>query len=168
MARNDVISARTPVILVVCAVLCSLPVAAAAPPRPGQPAPAFTAKTLDDKKLALAAYRGKPVYLDFFASWCAPCREETPAIVKFSKQYAKSGLVIVGLDDDEISDRAEGFRDQYKVPFPIAIASQKLLDSYGVIALPVHVFIDRKGNIKTYRLGEMTSTQIEAAIKSIL
>lgn len=144
------------------------PVTAAAPPRAGQPAPAFSAKTLDDKKISLAMYRGKPVYLDFFASWCAPCREETPAIVKFSKQYAKRGLVVLGLDDNEISDRAEGFRDQYKIAFPIAIADQKLLDSYGVIALPVHVFIDRNGKIKVYRLGEMSTQQIEAAIKSIL
>lgn len=144
------------------------PIAAAAPPRVGQPAPPFKAKTLDDKQLSLTDYRGKPVYLDFFASWCAPCREETPGIVKFSKQYGKRGLVIIGLDDNEISDRAEGFRDQYKVPFAIVIANQKLLDSYGVIALPVHVFIDRKGNIKIYRLGEMSNQEIESGIKSIL
>jgi thiol-disulfide isomerase/thioredoxin len=162
------IFARTAFLIVACAVLCNFPAAAAGAPHAGQPAPAFTTKTLDDKKLALSSYRGKPVYLDFFASWCAPCREETPAIVRFSKAYAKRGLVIIGLDDNENSDRTEGFRDQYKIPFPIAIADQKLLDSYGVIALPVHVFIDRKGNIKTYRLGEMSNQEIEAAIKSIL
>lgn len=161
-------SLRTPLLAAACAMAGILPVAAAAPPQPGQPAPAFIAKTLDDKKLTLEAYRGKPVYLDFFASWCAPCREETPAIVKFSKQYAKRGLAVIGLDDNENGDRAEGFRDQYKIPFPIAIADQKLLDRYGVIALPVHVFIDRQGKIKVYRLGEMSSQQIEAAIKSIL
>ena len=141
---------------------------AAAPPHPGQPAPQFKATTVDGKKLMLQSYSGKPVYLDFFASWCAPCREETPAIVKFSKTYGKSGLVVIGLDDNENSDRATGFRDQYKMTFPVAIADQKLLDSYGVIALPVHVFIDRKGAIKLYRLGEMSTEQIEAAIKSIL
>ncbi|MGH7662351.1 MAG: TlpA family protein disulfide reductase [Vulcanimicrobiaceae bacterium] len=156
------------IVVVACVALCTLPARAAAPPRSGQPAPTFTAKTLDDKKLVLSTYRGKPVYLDFFASWCAPCREETPSIVKFSKRYAKRGLVIIGLNDDGNSDRAEGFRDQYKIPFPIVIADQKLLDTYGIIALPVHVFIDRKGNIKTYRLGEMSSQQIETAIQSIL
>ena len=148
--------------------LCTAPVAAAAPPRPGQPAPDFKVRTLDDKPLALAKYRGKPVYLDFFASWCAPCREETPEIIKLSKRYRKRGLVVIGLDDNESKDRAQGFSDQFKVPFPIAIADQKLLDSYGVIALPVHVFIDRTGNIKLYRLGEMSNQQIEAAINSIL
>jgi thiol-disulfide isomerase/thioredoxin len=148
--------------------LAAAPLAAAAPPRPGQPAPAFSVKTLDDKKLSLAKYRGKPVYIDFFASWCSPCREETPGIVKLSKKYAKAGLVVIGLDYNEIQDRAQGMVDTFKIPFPVAIADQKLLDSYGVIALPVHVFIDRRGTIKAYRLGEMSNDQIEAAIKSIL
>jgi len=147
---------------------CTAPVAAAAPPRAGQPAPEFKVRTLDNKPLALDKFHGKPVYLDFFASWCAPCREETPEIIKLSRQYQKRGLVVIGLDDNESSDRASGFRDQFKVPFPVAIADQKLLDSYGVIALPVHVFIDRNGQIKLYRLGEMSNDQIEAAIKSIL
>ena len=153
--------------LAVLAALCALPVAAAAPPHVGAPAPDFKIKTLDGKPLALKSFVGKPVYLDFFASWCAPCREETPAIIKLSKAYAKSGLVVIGLDDNESSDRAGGFRDNYKIPFPVAVADQKLLDSYGVIALPVHVFIDRKGDIKLYRLGEMSNEQIESAIKEI-
>ena len=153
---------------VLALIVAAVPVAAAAPPHVGQPAPDFKIKTLDGKALALKAFAGKPVYLDFFASWCAPCREETPAIVKLSKAYAKSGLVVIGLDDDESSDRAGGFRDNYKIPFPVAVADQKLLDSYGVIALPVHVFIDRKGAIKIYRLGEMSNAQIEGAIKQIV
>jgi peroxiredoxin len=147
--------------------LC-VPTAGAAPPRPGQPAPAFTVKTLDDKSLALDKLRGKAVYLDFFASWCRPCREETPAIVRLSKEFSKQGLVVIGLDDGEITDRAQSLVDTFKIPFPVAIADQKLLDSYGVIALPVHVFIDRKGVIKIYRLGEMSNRQIESAVKTIL
>jgi len=148
--------------------LIALPAAAAVPPRAGQPAPDFKIKTLDGKPLDLQKYRGKAVYLDFFASWCAPCREETPGIVKLSKTYEKKGLIVIGLDDNENSDRAQGFHDNYKITFPVGIADQKLLDSYGVLALPVHVFIDRHGVIKTYRLGEMSNQDIETAIKSIL
>lgn len=159
---------RTISLALLVLILAALPVAAAAPPHPGQPAPVFKTKTLDGKPLALGTFAGKAVYLDFFASWCAPCREETPTIIKLSKAYAKDGLVVIGLDDNESSDRAGGFRDTFKIPFPVAVADQKLLDSYGVIALPVHVFIDRKGNIKLYRLGEMSSQQIEAAIREIV
>jgi len=148
--------------------LCTAPVAAAAPPHPGQPAPTFDIRTLDNKQLKLTKFHGKAVYLDFFASWCAPCREETPEIIKLSKQYQKRGLAVIGLDDNESKDRAQGFSDQFKVPFPVAVADQKLLDSYGVIALPVHVFIDRNGQIKLYRLGEMSPQQIEEAVNSIL
>ena len=153
---------------VVLAALCIGSAGAAAAPRAGQPAPQFSVKTLDERPLALAKFRGKPVYIDFFASWCAPCREETPGIIKLSKQYGKRGLVVIGLDYNEVSDRAQGMVDKFKIPFPVAIADQKLLDSYGVIALPVHVFIDRKGTIKSYRLGEMSDAEIEAGIKSIL
>ena len=152
----------------VLALLCAVPALAAVAPKAGQPAPPFKLKTIDAKELELAKYRGKAVYLDFFASWCAPCRDETPGILKLEKQYAKRGLQIIGLDDNEISDRATGFRDEFKIKFPVAIADQKLLDSYGVIALPVHVFVDRKGIIKLYRLGEMSYAEIESAIKSIL
>lgn len=155
-------------LILAIAVLCTVPVAAAAAPRAGQPAPAFDIRTLDNKPLKLAKLHGKAVYLDFFASWCAPCREETPEIIKLSKQFQKRGLTVIGLDDNESKDRAQGFSDQYKVPFPVAVADQKLLDSYGVIALPVHVFIDRNGQVKLYRLGEMSNDQIEAAINSIL
>lgn len=150
------------------AALIALPADAAVAPRVGQPAPPFKLKTLDNKPLSLEKYRGKPVYIDFFASWCAPCREETPGIIKLAKQYQKRGLVVIGLDDNENQDRAQGFVDTFKVPFPVGIANQKLLDSYGVLALPVHVFIDRQGNIKEYRLGEMANADIESAIKSIL
>ncbi|MBV8600944.1 MAG: TlpA family protein disulfide reductase [Candidatus Eremiobacteraeota bacterium] len=159
---------KTLAVALLITALAALPAAAAAPPRPGTPAPTFKLKTVDGKPLALEQYKGKPVYLDFFASWCAPCRDETPGIIKLSKQYAKKGLVVIGLDDQEISDRATGFRDDFKIKFPVGIADQKTLDSYGVIALPVHVFIDRKGIIKTYRLGEMSYEEIETAIKSIV
>lgn len=159
---------RKALFILILFALAAAPVIAAAPLRPGQKAPAFSVKTLDDKKLSLEKFRGKPVYIDFFASWCAPCRDETPGIVKLSKQYAKRGLVVIGLDYNEVQDRAQGMVDTFKIPFPVAIADQKLLDSYGVIALPVHVFVDRKGTIKAYRLGEMSNADIEAEIKSIL
>lgn len=147
---------------------CAVPVAAAAPLRAGQRAPDFTLKALDNKPLSLRQLRGKPVYISFFATWCAPCREEAPGLVKLSKQYAKRGLAIVGIDDQEPKDKAESFRDDFKLPFRIAVGDAKLIAAYGVIALPVHVFIDRRGFVKTYRLGEMAFPDVERAIKSIL
>jgi thiol-disulfide isomerase/thioredoxin len=147
---------------------CASLAAAAGPLHPGETAPPFALKGLDGKPVALDRYRGKPVYLDFFASWCAPCREETPAIVKLSKQYAKRGLVVIGINDQEIKDKAQDYHDTFKIDFPIAMGDQKTIDAYGVIALPVHVFIDRSGKVKKYRLGEMDPADIEAAIKSIL
>jgi thiol-disulfide isomerase/thioredoxin len=148
--------------------LCVLPATAAAPLRAGQTAPPFALKNLDGKPLRLDQYRGKPTYIDFFATWCAPCREETPAIVKFAKQYAKRGLVVLGINDQEGKDKSQDFHDQYKITYPIGLGDKKMIDAYGVIALPVHVFIDHNGVVKLYRLGEMTAAEIEAGIKSIL
>lgn len=147
---------------------CTLPVAAAGPLRAGQRAPEFSVKALDKKPLTLARLRGKAVYVNFFATWCAPCRDEAPGLVKLSKRYAKRGLVIVGIDDQETQDKAESFRDDFKIPYRIGLGDAKMIANYGVIALPVHVFIDRKGIVKTYRLGEMASPDIESAIKAIL
>ena len=147
---------------------CALPVTAAAPLHAGQRAPAFSVKALDNKPLTLERLRGKPVYLNFFATWCAPCRDEAPGLIKLSKQYAKRGLVIVGIDDQETKDKAQSFHDDFKIPYRIGLGDAKMIANYGVIALPVHVFIDRKGFVKTYRLGEMAYPDIESAIKSIL
>src|SRR5580700_10783872 len=76
-------------------------------PRPGDPAPAFSLKSADGKVVSNATLRGKPVYLNFFATWCGPCRVETPSIVGLSKKYAARGLRVVGVDVGEDGGKAQ-------------------------------------------------------------
>ena len=85
----------------------SLPLTAAAIPKVGQPAPLFTLPTVDGHPLALASLRGKPVYLNFYASWCGPCNEEAPSIGKLSARYKKRGLVVLGVNELENSQKAK-------------------------------------------------------------
>jgi peroxiredoxin len=144
------------------------PALAAGPLHAGDPAPPFTLQQDTGSKFSLSSLKGKPVYLNFFASWCAPCNEEAPSVVSLAKKYHAKGLVVVGVDEQESADKAKGFADKYKMTYPIVLDDGPMGKDYGVLALPVHVFIDRNGKISTYRLGEMNPGEIEDAIKKIV
>ena len=138
-------------------------------PRSGQAAPAFSLpKAAGGGSIALASLKGKAVYLNFFATWCGPCNEEAPSVVDLYKKYHARGLVTLGIDELESPKRALEFASKYRYPFAVVIDDGKMGKDYGVLAMPVHVFIDRFGKISYYRLGEMTPGEIEAAIKRIL
>ena len=155
--------ARMPQAALFAAAVAALPLAAVAVPRAGDVAPPISLKILGSGKTqTLAAFKGKPVYLNFFASWCGPCNEEAPSIVKLYKKYHPQGLVALGVNELDPEAKAKSFVDQYKLPFTV------LLDDSGSLALPVHVFIARDGKISTYRLGEMSNQEIEDAIKEIV
>jgi cytochrome c biogenesis protein CcmG/thiol:disulfide interchange protein DsbE len=150
-------------------VLAVLPVAAPAVPRVGQPAPAFSLPTVDGKTLTLASLKGKPVYLNFFATWCVPCNEEAPDIGKLSDKYRARGLTVVGVNELEDPRKAKEFLTKYHLAYGAVVDSDGTMGKdYGAIGLPVHIFIDRSGVVKTYRLGEMDRGEIESAIKGIL
>lgn len=108
----------------ICALLGLALAASASPalaiPHPGDAAPPFTLSATDGSSLTFAALKGKPVYLNFFAAWCGPCRVETPSIVALSRRYAARGLRVVGVDVGEDLDRARSFAKDFKVPYVLA------------------------------------------------
>lgn len=134
----------------------------------GAAAPSFSMAATDGGHVALSGLRGKPVYLNFFASWCGPCNEEAPAIARLQGKYRPRGLVVVGVDEFENLSRAAQFKEKYHLPYAVAVDDGAVARPYGVIALPVHVFIDRSGTVKLVRYGEMSDAEIETAIVSIL
>lgn len=156
--------------IVAAVVLALLPVAALAIPQVGHPAPAFSLPSPDGKTISLDALRGKPVYVNFFASWCGPCNTEAPSIGKLRAQYAKRGLEVVGIDELDAGGQAAAFEKKYGNPYALVAIDESgtVGKSYNAIAMPVHVFIDRRGNVTTYRLGEMTPAEIETAIQGAL
>lgn len=146
-----------------------VPSVALAIPKVGAAAPNFTLPTATGKTFVLAALKGKPVYLNFFASWCGPCNDEAPAIGKLDAKYHSKGLAIVGVDELESAQKARGFLAEYHLPYVAAIDTDgKIAHDYGSPGLPTHVFIDRKGVVRLIRYGEMEPSDIETAIKSIL
>lgn len=155
---------------VAAAALVLVPAAAIAVPQVGQPAPAFSLPSPNGKTISLAALRGKPVYINFYASWCGPCNSEAPAIGKLRAQYAKRGLEVVGIDELDAAGQGAAFEKKYNNPYALVAIDENgtVGKTYGTIAMPVHVFIDRRGVVTTYRLGEMSPAEIETAIQGAL
>jgi cytochrome c biogenesis protein CcmG/thiol:disulfide interchange protein DsbE len=143
---------------------------ALAVPRSGDAAPAMVLPAVDGKPFSLAALRGKAVYLNFFATWCGPCRVETPAIVALSRKYAPAGLRVVGVDVGEDTARARGFGAEFAIPYRLVadIDSSSRGTYGGGLFFPLHVFIDRTGVVRLYHPGEMSAAEIERAVRGIV
>jgi peroxiredoxin len=156
--------------LAVAAALAAMPLAALALPQPGKPAPAFSLPSPAGKPVSLAGLRGKTVYVNFFASWCGPCNAEAASIGKLRAQYARKGLQVVGVDELDAPGQGAAFQKRYGNPYGLVAIddSGAVGRSYNAVAMPVHVFIDRRGIVRTFRIGEMNPGEIENAIKDAL
>ena len=144
--------------------------ASAAIPQTGAPAPNFSLELIANGQgtVSLDKFKGKGLYLNFFASWCVPCKAEVPSIARLSKSYAKRGVVVVGVDELESVDAAKGFGARFKLPYAIGMGDSGALGaSYGLIGLPLHVFIGPDGKIVQRRAGEMSEDQIRAGLDQI-
>lgn len=161
--NRTVTRALAPVALVLASVA-----RASAAPHAGDVAPAFDVPSASGGTYASSKFHGKATYLNFFASWCGPCNDEAPDVAKLYAKYHPKGLALVGVDEQEDAGKAKDFATKYKWPFAIVVDGGDMAKAYGAIGLPVHVFIDKRGKISTYRLGEMTPPEIDAAIAKIL
>ena len=156
-------------------VLCflALPVLAQQPTirfvRNPDPAPAFKATTLDGKPLSLADYKNKVILLNFWATWCGPCRAEVPELVELQNKY-KDQLQVIGLvvdDDDE--DAVKKFADKFGINYPIAMATDELRTEYGGIpALPTLFVLDEEGRVVQKHEGLRDPVLYEVEIRSLL
>jgi cytochrome c biogenesis protein CcmG/thiol:disulfide interchange protein DsbE len=151
-------------------------------PLVGKPAPAFSLEDLSGKKVSLADYKGKAVLINFWATWCGPCKIETPWLIELRNKYAPQGFEILGIstegDDLKPSDKAgwakdkaaiAKFVDQEKVPYPILINGDSLANAYGGLdSMPTSFFIDRKGTVVAAVEGINAESDIESNIKKAL
>lgn len=136
--------------------------------RVGQPAPQWSERTSTGATLSMASLLGKPVYLNFFATWCPPCNEEAPDVNALQKRYASRGLQTVGVDELETAKKAAQFVHKYGLVYPAVVDDGTLQSEYAVNGLPVHVFIDRKGIVRKIVVGEMSKKEIATALHAIL
>lgn len=134
-----------------------------------QPAPAFSRLDLDHNRVRLAAYRGKVVLLNFWATWCAPCRIEMPRFVDWQQRYRSEGLQILGvsIDDDDVPVRP--FVEKLKLNYPVVMGDARLGERYGgVLGVPVTLLIDRQGIIRARFDGETNLDKMEAKLRELL
>jgi peroxiredoxin len=133
-------------------------------------APDFTLQSLDGKTIRLSDFRGKAVVLNFWATWCAPCKIEMPWFVDLQKQYGPAGVQFLGvaMDDASTKEIAE-FAQSMKVNYPILIGKEAVGDAYGGVQfLPETFYLDRSGKIVDKAFGLKGRGEIEDDIKKIL
>ena len=133
-------------------------------------APDFTLETLDGQNMRLSDLRGKAVLLNFWATWCGPCKIETPWLVELQKQYGAEGLQVIGVAmDDSGKDDIEKFAKDMGVNYPVLLGKEAVGDAYGgVPALPETFFIGRNGKIVDRIIGLKGRGEIEDSIKKAL
>ena len=137
----------------------------------GKPAPDFTTQTLDGSRVQLTQYRGKPVLLNFWATWCAPCQDEMPLIQRASDIDTAQGLVVLAVDYQQTNTSSmKAFLRKAGARFPAVFdPSGQIAAEYGVnVGLPVSVFIDRSGAVSFIQLGQMSDAILQQHLHTIL
>jgi len=134
-----------------------------------QPAPAFSLTDLAGKTLTLAEMKGKIVVLNFWATWCPPCRAEIPDFVEFYERNKAGGLEIIGVSVDEMTTRELlPFARKNNMSYPVALVTEKILKSYGPIeAIPTTFVIDKKGIIRHVQVGMMDKATLTGLYRKL-
>jgi thiol-disulfide isomerase/thioredoxin len=132
-------------------------------------APDFVLPGINGGAVQLSAYRGRVVLLDFWATWCEPCREETPQFVELQDKYRDQGLQILGVSMDDNAEPVREFYKQFKVNYPVVMGNARIGELYGgVLGLPIAFLIRRDGRVYVRHDGATNITTLEAEIKSAL
>lgn len=133
-------------------------------------APEFTLKDSNGKPVKLSDYRGKAVVLDFWATWCGPCKVEIPWFVEFQQKYKDRGLVVLGVaSGDEYWNVIQPFAKKMRINYPLVLGNDTTADLYGGIeALPTTFIIDRQGRIAKIHIGLASKEDFQNAIEKVL
>jgi thiol-disulfide isomerase/thioredoxin len=137
-----------------------------------KPAPlAFTLKDVDNKDVKLASFKGKVLVIDFWATWCGPCKIEIPWFIEFQEKYGKSGLNIIGVLTEDTVAKAKPFAAEWKMNYTLlsGIDRDDVDDAYGpMFGLPVTIVISRDGKICSKHVGLSSKDKFESEIKALL
>jgi cytochrome c biogenesis protein CcmG/thiol:disulfide interchange protein DsbE len=137
-------------------------------PSVGNPAIAFDLKSLEGKSVGLASFRGKPLVVNFFASWCDPCREEMPLINELASKGAKDGYNVLGIAVEDSRAAVTEYARESKLVFPIALdLNSTVKRAYRIFGPPATFFIDARGIIRDVVLGPITPERAREAMKKL-
>ena len=135
-----------------------------------QKAPNFSLKSADGKTYQLSQLKGKVVIVNFWATWCGPCRREIPDFIEAYKKYKNQGLEIIGVSVDEDGwTKVKPFVTENKINYPVVLMDSKIVSDYGNFnAIPTTFVVDKNGNIVDTHTGVMTMSQLESKIQPLL
>lgn len=131
----------------------------------------YTLKNADDASVTLSDFKGKVLLLDFWATWCGPCKVEIPHFIELQDRYGKDGFQVVGISVDDTPEKLKPFMAEMKMNYPVlqGLGHDKLLDEYGAtIAVPVSVVISREGKVCARHMGLFDMTAFEQQLKALL
>lgn len=134
-----------------------------------RPAPGFILTTFKGDKISLADLRGKPVVINFWASWCPPCRIEAPLLERTWRAYKDRGLIFLGINIQDRQEDALNYMREFDITFPNGPdPTGEIAIDYGVSGLPVTFFIDRKGQVVRRWVGAVENSVLTSAIEEIM
>jgi thiol-disulfide isomerase/thioredoxin len=148
----------------------------------GKPAPDFVLQDVSGKTVALSSFKGKPLLINFWATWCGPCKIETPWLIELQKEYASKGFEVIGIstegedlkpDDKEGFDRQKAaiakFIKEEHMQYPVLVNGDSLVGPYGGLdAMPTSVYVNPEGKVVAVQLGITSKEDMEANIKKAL
>ncbi|MBI2886867.1 MAG: redoxin domain-containing protein [Chloroflexi bacterium] len=135
----------------------------------GTPAPDFKLETLDGQRVSLRDFRGRPVMLNFWATWCPPCRSEMPDMENVYGELKSKDLVILAVNVQEARAPVDKFVQQFGLTFPILMDfNGDVVQQYGVISLPTSYFIDKEGRISSFSFGALNRSAMLRRLEPIL
>lgn len=112
----------------------------------------FTLKTIDGETVGLSDYKGNVVIVDFWATWCPPCRRSIPHLISLYEKYKERGLIILGISKEDLQI-LKNFRDESRITYPLLLGTNEVFRDFGVQAIPHTVFFDKKGRIRKTQTG---------------
>ncbi len=135
-------------------------------PQVGKPAPDFALRSLDDQVVTLNAFRGKPIIVNFWATWCQPCTEEMPALQ--AKVASHPDLVILGVDNVEPVVKVKPFVERLQIEFPVLLDQDgSVIEQYRVIGMPTSFFVDRSGVLRRIFTGALRQQDLDDGLAAI-
>src|SRR5205807_10030753 len=134
----------------------------------GSPLPDAPLVNIDGKPTSLRAYAGHPLWVNFFATWCVPCKAELPEIERRYMADKSGGLIVLGVDQQESSFAVAVFVKSFGVTYPIAIDQGAAANLFAVHTIPLSMFVDASGTVRSIRMGQMQPETMDAALQTIL
>ena len=139
-------------------------------PRVGFLAPDFSLPTTDGRELRLNDFRGRPVFINFWATWCIPCRQEMPIIQQVFEERSKEGLAVLAVDMGETTGQVSFFARKYGLSFPLLLdENEEVSYTYEIFAIPSSFFVDSDGVIRAIKIGAFSSKrELEDQLRTIM